>query len=418
MVTARVIDGNRTGAVFANKGQRRGRFRGLLLAGALLSTAPVYGQEIYFTDSWQNVKKVGPNGTIETIAADFEQTKGLAIDRATGKLYWASAEIERANRDGTDREALVFSGIGNALGVDIDPVNGKIYWADNQAFGGSVNRANLDGTNVELVIPEFSALSVAVDPIGGKVYWKANSFNLKRANLDGSNVEVILANQPNIGDIELDLIEGKIYWAHHQLGRVFVRRANLDGTVVQTVADPSDNSSAIAIGLDVIKRKVYWAGCGEDTPEGQRCAIKRANYDGSGIELVAIQGVGPEAFWDIEIVPVGELCDLSLTYAGGALDIGFQLATSAPVTWNAWLSLQSSTVRLWSLPLPVIDPAIFRNIHVPDFPQSGRVGFLTTMTRPDAGIVCSDWQTIDTGSAPASPAAAELIERVKSRAPR
>jgi hypothetical protein len=394
-----------------------GRFTLLVLAGLVLQAAPIPAQEIYFTDNWNSLRKVGPGGTIQTVVNDFEITRGLAIDAATGTLYWASAEIERVNRDGTGRETLVFSGIGLALGVDIDTVNGKIYWADNQAFGGSISRANLDGTNVELVVSDFSPLAVAVDPIGGKVYWNANSFHLKRANLDGSNVEVILANQPTIADIEIDPIQRKIYWGHQVLGAVYIRRANLDGSMVQTVADPSDNNSGIAIGLDVINRKLYWGGCGEDTPDGQRCAIKRVNYDGSGQELVAVQGTGPEGFFDIEIIPSGELCDLELAYSGGTLELGFQLAASAPVTWNLWLSAQSSAQRLWAIPLPVIDPAIGRNLQIPGFPQIGEVGFLTTLTTSTQGIVCSDWQTVDTGSGGGTSKAPDLKELLRDRVP-
>jgi hypothetical protein len=388
------------------------------LASALLPASPLYGQEVYFTDSWQNVKKVGPNGTVETVVADFEQTKGLAIDPSTGTLYWASAEIERVNRDGTGREAIVIGALANALGMDIDRVNGKIYWADNQAFGGSISRANLDGTNFETVIFDYSPLSMAVDPIGGKIYWNANSFNLKRANLDGSNVEVIIANQPTLGDIELDLIERKIYFDQSIFGIRHIRRANLDGSMIQTVADPADHSGGLALGLDVIGRKIYWGQCGEDTPEGVRCAMKRSNYDGSGKELVAIQGVGPEAFFDIEIVPTGDLCDLSVSYAAGALDLDFQIATPNPVTWNLWLSVQTSTVRLWSIPLPTIDPAIARNIHVPGFPQIGTVGFLTTFTTPADGIVCSSWETVDTGPDAAAVKVPDVIDKIMRSAPR
>ena len=393
------------------------RFLALVLGGSLLSVVPAHGQQIYWTDAFSKVKKLAINGTVETVVTDFDTPRGLAIDAQAGKMYWGSAEIERANLDGTDRELVVFNGLGQVMGVDIDPVNGKVYWADNQL--NAVNRANLDGTGVEVVIPEFSVLDVAVDPVGGKVYWNANSFSLKRANLDGTDVEFVLENSPSIGSIDIDPVERKIYWTHNVFGNGFVRRANLDGSMVQNVIGGETFSGHQAIDLDILSGKVYCGFCGVNTPEGIRCAIQRANFDGTDGELVVITGVeASDAFSDIEVIPdPAELCDLELTYTSGTIELDFQLATSVPATWSVWLSLQSFTVPLWSFPLAVIDPPTAVNAPIPGFPPLGTIGFLTTLTRPGEGIICSDWETIDTGTPTAVPSARELKELFRKHVP-
>ena len=54
---------------------------------------------------------------------------------------------------------------------------------------------------------------------------------VQRANLDGSQVETLFT-QNSMG-IALDLAGGKIYWSEWIADRI--RRANLDGSQVQTI---------------------------------------------------------------------------------------------------------------------------------------------------------------------------------------
>ena len=163
--------------------------------------------------------------------------------------------------------------------------------------------------------------------------------------------------------------------------------------------------------MDSVARKVYRGHC-----DGT-CAIQRANFDGSEIELVV--DTEPVAFNSIEVIPsLGDACGVTLTYTSGTLELDFQVATSAPATWNVWLSVQDFTVPFWSIPLPVIDPPLPVNIPIPGFPQIGTVGFLTTLTRAGGeGIVCSDWKTIDTGPSAVSPTAEELKQLFRRHAP-
>jgi hypothetical protein len=51
--------------------------------------------------------------------------------------------------------------------------------------------------------------------------------------------------------------------------------------------------------------------------------------------------------------------------------------------------------------MPEVYPPINYNVSVTEFPSAGTIGFLTTFVNEE-GIVCSDWEVIDTGS-PDSP---------------
>jgi hypothetical protein len=90
-------------------------------------------------------------------------------------------------------------------------------------------------------------------------------------------------------------------------------------------------------------------------------------------------------------------CKITPSVFNGNLSLNFNLGTVTPATWNVFLSIQNSTVRLWSLPLPAIDPAIQFSINVPGFPAVGKIGVLTTLVGP-SGIACSSWRTVNSGT--------------------
>ncbi len=73
---------------------------------------------------------------------------GVAIDHATGKLYWANefVGIIRSGSVGNPASAHdLFTGEAGVGGLAIDPDAGKIYWGSWPA-PGAVRVANLDGT--------------------------------------------------------------------------------------------------------------------------------------------------------------------------------------------------------------------------------------------------------------------------------
>jgi hypothetical protein len=94
------------------------------------------------------------------------------------------------------------------------------------------------------------------------------------------------------------------------------------------------------------------------------------------------------------------LCTLDLTpsLTEGMLTLDVQLGTQEPATWNIWLTAQNEIVRLLSVPLGVLDPPVSVPFTIPFVPSLGTVGVLTTLTTPDHGIICSAFETVETGS--------------------
>jgi hypothetical protein len=92
-------------------------------------------------------------------------------------------------------------------------------------------------------------------------------------------------------------------------------------------------------------------------------------------------------------------CTLSLraNATDGTLSLEFALGTQEPATWNVWLTAQTEIARLLSIPLSVLDPPVHVPFTIPFIPPLGTVGVLTTLVTPDQGIICSDFETVETG---------------------
>jgi hypothetical protein len=104
-------------------------------------------------------------------------------------------------------------------------------------------------------------------------------------------------------------------------------------------------------------------------------------------------------FLDDIFIGFGAGCknDVTLTYGGGTLNIGFEIGATQSTTWSTSLAVGSSLVPLFSVPLPAIDPPVSFNIPVPGFPPVGGIGLLSVLSTPADGILCSDWEVVDTG---------------------
>ena len=195
------------------------------------------------------------------------------------KIYWTDADagkIQRADLDGSNVEDLVTTGLNHPIGLALDAVNGKMYWAGYRTR--KIRRADLDGSNVEDLVDLGldQPVGMTLDVAGGKMYWTNwNGQKIQRANLDGSNVEdLVTSGLFATHGLALDLSRGKMYWT--EVGGDRIRRANLDGSNVEDLIarglrDPRE------IVLDIGGGKMYWA------EQGSR-RIRRANLDGSNIE--------------------------------------------------------------------------------------------------------------------------------------
>ena len=274
------------------------------------------GGKIYWTDRGTGVvQRANLDGSnIETLVTGVRGSEGIALDVIGGKICWADAgsdvpgtgKIQRANLDGSNIETLV-TGLETPVGIALNGDGGKIYWTDagsvdaltgDKILGtGAVQRANLDGSNIETLVTELKApntlarivlsgrvvapFGIALDMDGGKIYWM-NEFRgmlprakIQRANLDGSNIETLVTRLISPFGITLDVDGGKIYWTD---ANGTIQRANLDGSNIKTLVPGVLGVASLGIALDLAEGRMYWTDVNE-SPSGTG-AIQRANLDG------------------------------------------------------------------------------------------------------------------------------------------
>ena len=208
------------------------------------------GGKMYWTTAG-----VGPNllqranldGTgIETIITAVFPVLGVAIDAQAGHVYWNETNsIRRANLDGTNVRILGTGGLIQDMTLDL--VNQKLYLTRWVGGSGRVERSNLDGTARETLVSGIGngslsgPVGIGVDAAGGKVYWGYFDFlsgqgKVQRANLDGTNIENVVPLTSNgVDALILDLPNHKIYWTILDFNVKFgaIQRADLDGSNIE-----------------------------------------------------------------------------------------------------------------------------------------------------------------------------------------
>ena len=227
--------------------------------------------------------------------------------KTAGRLFFLSAssgQVFTANPDGSDLQVLVSEGRRIPDGIVVDPQAGHLYWTNMgnpTANDGSIERADIDGSNVTHIVPNggtFTPKQLQLDKKNRKLYWSdREGMRIMRANLDGSKIETLVDTSQ--GDarpgkdvkkwcvgIALDIAGEKVYWTQKGpekggLGRIF--RANLEIPQGQTPANRQDIEllynnlpEPIDLDLDLGNRIMYWTDRG-DPPRGN--TVNRAPMD-------------------------------------------------------------------------------------------------------------------------------------------
>jgi sugar lactone lactonase YvrE len=137
----------------------------------------------------------------------------------------------------------------------------KMYWAD--AGTGKIQRANLDGSNVEDVVTgQFFPDQVAFDPVEQTVFWTSglSTFpeyptRIQRASVDGTGLQDLLSlgDLSVKGGLAVDPLQRKLYGLDLTGEGVF--RMDLAGG--PTEGSDLSFSNPTAFALDVFGRQVY-----------------------------------------------------------------------------------------------------------------------------------------------------------------
>lgn len=306
------------------------------------------------TPSFTRAKFIGPIGTPSIGRANTDgsgrsaiisslgyQPRDIAIDSVAGKTYWSTYSapgIRRANLDGTQIETILPTSVSPNLAID--PVRTKLIFELSPDTGpDSFYQCNLDGSNTQLMFSvQTGPWDFAVDATAGKIYWTTDisgagpSPAISRANYDGTQVETLVSGLC-YGYIALDPQGGKMYWETNDTGNRRIQRANLNGSSVQTLLTqaniPGSNTFLpAAMALDLANKKLYF---NNSLFAGD--SLYSASFDGSGLKLAFNLGSN-SAISQFAVVP--KPATVVLLAIGGLALGGFvlrrrRLATGLPM---------------------------------------------------------------------------------------
>ena len=224
-----------------------------------------------------------------------------------GRLFFldlSAGRVLSSNPDGSDLKVIVSEGRRLPDGIVVDVEAGHIYWTNMgnpSANDGSIERADLDGSNLKHIVPPggtHTPKQLQFDRKNRKLYWcDREGMRVMRANLDGSNIETLVDTSK--GDarpgkdqrkwcvgIAVDTDGGKIYWTqkgNDKAGQGRIFRANLEIPKSQTPPNRKDIEilyeglpEPIDLDLDLDNRVMYWTDRG-DPPRGN--TVNRAPMD-------------------------------------------------------------------------------------------------------------------------------------------
>ena len=237
---------------------------------------------------------------VENLLPTVKNATSLAIDMAGGKLYWTEitgkrrGRIRRARFDGTPNVQLVKNLTSVPQSLALDAVNGKLYLTNTW---GKVQRLNVDGSNFKpnLITGLNAPQSLVIDRTGGKLYWTEKTSDttgkIRRANLDGTDIQLVKSLTSVPHGIALDTAKRKVYLtnAWGKIQRMNVDGLNFKPNLITGLDSPK------GITLDIANSKIYWT---------EQNSIRRANLNGKNIQNV-VTGLRSPASFVLSIPAVG-----------------------------------------------------------------------------------------------------------------
>ncbi|KAG8160029.1 hypothetical protein KVR01_010666 [Diaporthe batatas] len=215
--------------------------------------------------------------------------------------------------DGSDLETVIDNMTTMPDGITIDYENNHMYWTNMgrslKTKGGSIERANLDGSDRKVIVPEgsvgvFTPKQITIARESRKLYWcDREGMKVMRANMDGSDAEVLVSTGDTEEDrqdqrrwcvgIAVDERRGFFYWTQKGApkgGQGRILRAPVDGPKgflpdrrwdVETVFDKLPEP--IDLEMDAESQTLYWTDRG-DPPRGN--SLNRAAIGMGGVPQV------------------------------------------------------------------------------------------------------------------------------------
>ena len=310
----------------------------------VVQVAPGEYPPLYWIDAKTDTLQHLVDTEVKNLVSDTQNATSLTVDTANEKLYWTektsnrTGKIQRANLDGTNIQ-LVKDLTSAPLDIALDTAGGKLYLSN---AWGKIQRMNLDGSNFQpnFITDLMAPQNLVLDSVDGKLYWTEQTGKatgkVQRANLDGSNVQLVkeLTSAPR--GMTLDAVNKKLYLTNGwgKLQRMNLNGSNFESNLITGLA------SAGRVAVDVLSGKVYW------TEKGK---LRRADLNGENIQDV-ITGLGELVDMSLGIDSVGEMGVAAAPAITSVVEQTQLLANYPnpfnPETWIPYQLVNPSDVRI------------------------------------------------------------------------
>lgn len=232
-------------------------------------------QKIYWVDFSGDLHQVSFDGANDETLFEVDANQ-INFNASTGEFYWTQNEqiiLKRSNADGSSVQNIAYNDVYKPTGLVVDTITDHIYYINssdgfNNIPGGAIMRTTLNGKRTEVIISDhsvlFEPLYIDVDNIASKMYWtdgKRDGGSVWRANLDGSEIERLTRNTFRPRGISIDTDREVVYWVDDSQKEL--KLINADG---------NGGESGIFVGTDNVlidafyhSNKVYWSDFQKET---------------------------------------------------------------------------------------------------------------------------------------------------------
>ncbi|XP_053949774.1 putative vitellogenin receptor isoform X2 [Anastrepha ludens] len=219
---------------------------------------------------------------VYAVATNLTKVIGVAFDGQN--IYWTNIRNEaesivKANVDGTNHEILLTSGLDSPEDLAVDWLTGNIYFSDNTMHHIAVCSNNGLYCTALVSVDVHQPRGIALWPQRGQMFWTDWGVKpmIARASMDGSNSLPLVTDNihwPN--GIAVDMHNDRIYWVDAKSASMESMRS--DGTDRRRILD---GIMKHPYGLAIFEDNIYWSDWG--TKSVHKCN----KFTGKGHQVVA-----------------------------------------------------------------------------------------------------------------------------------
>ncbi|XP_063907725.1 sortilin-related receptor-like isoform X2 [Zophobas morio] len=181
------------------------------------------------------------NGQSEILVnTDLDLIEGMALDWMSNNLYFVDGKRSKIELIRTDishsgrmrRTVVGPTHLKKPRGIALHPKAGYMFWTDWSVENPSVNRADLDGTNIKKLFGEAHVRwpnGITVDYAADKIYWvDAGKDYIATSNINGDHFKHLIFEGNDVGHpFGIAVFKNKMYWTEWRNNAIF--SADKDG---------------------------------------------------------------------------------------------------------------------------------------------------------------------------------------------